>query len=112
MNENEYYSARATSSDNADATATISAVTGANGQVNKLEGVMATWSYSGTPTGGKVTIKRGTTTIDEVDVTASGPGYLPLNGLETAYNEALAATIAAGGSGIIGKVCIRAKRSG
>lgn len=99
--------AQATSSSNAAATATISAVPGA-----QIEGVTLHWSYSAEPTNGKVTVKRASTTISEVDVTSAGPGYLPLVGFRGDVGEALSATIAAGGTGVVGKVALSARYGG
>jgi hypothetical protein len=64
------------------------------------------WSYDGVPTGGKLTIKSGTTVIDEVDIISGGPGFLPLDGFETVAGELLSATLAAGGATVTGKVSI------
>lgn len=64
------------------------------------------WSYSGTPTGGNLKVEDGSgTTVFSMDVTAAGAGFvefhLPLSGRE---NTALIVTLAAGGSGVSGKV--------
>lgn len=61
------------------------------------------WSYGGTPTGGKLTVAHGATTVLEVDITASGPGALPLN-LSADINEQVVVTLGAGGSGVVGKL--------
>lgn len=89
---------------NTDAVATITAI-----ENGRIHGVEAHWSYSDAPTGGKLTIKSGSTVISEVDVTASGPGFLPLNGLETSPGEALSATLAAAGASVSGKVTLTAR---
>lgn len=86
---------------NTEAVATIS-----NGKNYTIKGRMVHYSYSAAPTGGKLTIKSGTTVISEVDVTAAGPGHLPLNGFDSTVNETLSATLAAGGVGVSGKVSI------
>lgn len=88
---------------NTAAVATIAART--NG---RTKGVVCHWSYDAAPTGGKLTIKSGTTTISEVDITAAGPGFLPLDGFVSTRGELLSATLAAGGSGISGKVALSA----
>lgn len=95
---------RATSGANEAATATVDAVSGA-----QIQGVMVHFSYSATPTGGGLTIKRGSTVIDEVDIIAGGPGFLPLDGFRSGVNESFSATLAAGGSGVVGKVNLSAE---
>ena len=70
------------------------------------------WSYSGAPTGGKCTVSIGGVNVFEVDVTSGGPGLLHFdqhelyNAAQT-KNEALVVTLAAGGSGVTGKLQIR-----
>jgi hypothetical protein len=71
------------------------------------------WSYSGDPTGGNLKIEDGSgTTVFSVDVTSKGPGFFlfpePLRG---AANTALIVTLAAGGSGVSGKVNVLGKRT-
>lgn len=95
----------ATSGANAAATATISAISG-----GIIEGGVCIYSYSGAPTNGKVTIKDGSTTIAEFDVTAAGPGSVLLEDFITSVGAALSATIAAGGVGIVGKVSLSGRR--
>jgi len=69
------------------------------------------WSYDGVPTGGKVTVAIDGTTVDEFDITASGPGilhYYPgLYAEDQDKNETLVVTLAAGGVGVTGKLMIR-----
>ena len=45
------------------------------------------------------------TTVFSLDITAAGPGFLPLEKLGTP-NTAMIITLAAGGVGISGKVCV------
>lgn len=65
------------------------------------------WSYSGGPTNGNLKIEDVSgTTIFTMDITAAGPGSIifprPIRG--AAINTAMIVTLAAGGSGISGKV--------
>ena len=70
---------------------------------------MIAWSYSADPTNGKLSISFGGTLIFEVDITKGGPGILPI--VTPIYtgtpNEALLVELAAGGSGVTGKLNIR-----
>lgn len=63
-------------------------------------------SYSAAPTGGKITVADGASTILELDVTAGGPLSVPLpaGGLKGSVNTAMTVTLAAAGAGVIGKV--------
>lgn len=70
------------------------------------------WSYSGSPTGGKVTVSIGGTVLFEVDITDDGPGAFhfenaPLYDANETTNQALVVTLAAGGAGVTGKLNIR-----
>jgi len=64
------------------------------------------WSYSASPTGGNLKIEDGAgTTVFSIDVTAAGPGFFKFApGLAGRANTALIVTLAAGGSGVSGKV--------
>lgn len=83
-------------------TAAVVARPGVPAKRNVLTRVI--WSYSATPTGGRLTVADGGTTIFDVDITAGGPGSLPLCLLASSVNAALVVTLAAGGAGIVGKV--------
>jgi hypothetical protein len=63
------------------------------------------WSYNADPTAGRLTITglNGGQTWS-VDVTKGGPGALPLPPLSGELNTAVVVTLAAGGSGVTGKV--------
>lgn len=68
-----------------------------------------TWSYEGgTPTGNLI-VTLGSTTVLDVDIVAAGPGQLIFD--KPLYvgtkNEALTITLAAGGTGVTGKVSAR-----
>lgn len=60
------------------------------------------WSYSAAPTGGKLTITGEGTTL-EFDITASGPGSLPLTYVGV-KNTNVVVTLASGGGAVVGKV--------
>ena len=91
------------------AAATAAVATLANGKNYRIDGLMAWWSYDTTPTGGKLTIKRGTTTLLELTIPAAGAGSTSLEGLQTAKDETLSATLASGAGTVVGKVGISGK---
>ena len=66
------------------------------------------WSYSGAPTGGNLKVEDGSgTTVFTMDVTAAGAGFVPFAApLAGRNNTALIVTLAAGGSGVSGKVSV------
>jgi hypothetical protein len=70
----------------------------------ELTGVI--WSYDATPTGGNLLIQDGGSTICSFDITVAGPGFMdspyPLFG-----NAAMTLTLAAGGSGVKGKLATK-----
>lgn len=74
------------------------------------------WSYSGAAytTGGKLTVTIGGTTIIDVDIYNAGPGQLdfsnaPVYKSPLKHNESMVITLSAGGSGIVGKLNVRAR---
>lgn len=90
----------------------VTSSTNANGVLTKAApgaglrwafGVQLYWSYSGTPTGGRITVVVGSTTVMDFDITAGGPGFMPLPIMHGDANEAVVVTIYAGGSGVVGK---------
>ena len=88
-----------TSTANAAAVITISAPgAGLCLQLNQL-----TFSYSGAPTNGLLTIQQGSTVIHETAITAAGAGPL-VGGYKLGANTAMTITLAAGGSGVVGRV--------
>lgn len=67
------------------------------------------WSYDAAPTGGNLKIEDVSgTTVFSIDITAAGPGvfnfFPPLK--MAAANTALIVTLAAGGSGVTGKLSV------
>lgn len=71
------------------------------------------WSYSGTPTGGLITIAIGGTTVWSKHITQSGwDGAIFGSGLYNqaqTENENLVVTLAAGGAGVTGFVDVKYK---
>lgn len=63
-------------------------------------------SYSGAPTGGNLKVEDGSgNTVFQVDIVAAGPTILPLELPRMGSpNTALIVTLAAGGSGVVGKI--------
>lgn len=91
----------ATALANTAVTQTFAAVAG---QAHRLTSLVV--SYSAAPTGGRVTVAEGVTTLLEVDVTTAGPTVVPLpaGGLKGSVNTAMTVTLAAAGTGVVGKV--------
>lgn len=85
-------------------TAVVATVTGVAGQTIRL--LALSWSYNAAPTGGRMQIQDGATTILDVDVAASGPGSVPLppGGIKLTSGNTLTATLAAAGAAVTGKV--------
>jgi hypothetical protein len=65
------------------------------------------WSYSDTPTGGKITATEGSAVLWEHHITSGGPGGLSPDVLGTAAT-AMVVTLAAGGGSVIGRLTVRA----
>jgi len=84
----------------ANAVVTITGIADRGILVNKI-----TWSYSSTPTGGRLTISDGTRTLD-VDITAGGPGALNLN-WPGIVGATVIITLFSGGGGITGKLNVQ-----
>lgn len=91
-------SARHYPASNTAATQTLGALTLKRYVVAKVM-----WSYSAAPTGGRLTITDGGTTIFDVDIIAGGPGTISLM-IPTNVNSEVIVTLAAGGVGITGKL--------
>lgn len=98
---------------NAAVTVTLAAE---EGVLHVLDGV--DWSYSGTPSGGALTVAVDGTTIMSIDITEGGPGFLTwatensdgLHGpLATATGKAMTVTLASGGAGVVGKLTVHSK---
>ena len=64
------------------------------------------WSYSDTPTNGQLTIAGGGWNFD-VDITQSGPGFIPFPPrMRATDNNPIVITLAAAGAGVVGKLNI------
>ena len=77
---------------------------GGGGVSHVITGVA--WSYDGAPTGGSLKVEDGSgNTVFIVSVTAAGPGFIPFPvPKKGTANTAMIITLAAGGSGVTGKV--------
>ncbi len=95
----------AVSGSNAAATITYAAVAG----FAHVLGCGITFSYSGTPTGGRLTIEDGSgTVVYDVDISASGAGFIPLDPYkEMTVNTACIIKLYAAGA-VIGKLAVLA----
>jgi hypothetical protein len=71
---------------------------------HSIEGVA--WSYDATPTGGLLTIENASgNVVFSGSITAAGPGFFNFEeGLLGSINSAMIITLAAGGSGVVGKI--------
>ena len=83
---------------NTAATITLAAPTSGNRRINQIA-----WSYDGDPTGGRLSITDGGSTVFDLDITKGGPGYLP-HPIQITDGAAMVITLAAGGDGITGKL--------
>lgn len=85
---------------NAAATKTVAAVAGKRHVIHQIA-----WSYDATPTGGNLKIENGSgTTLFSFDIITGGPGVINFNPKKCSVNTAMIVTLAAGGSGVTGKV--------
>jgi hypothetical protein len=89
------------SGNNAAATITLTAVTGLR---HLLVGIW--WSYSATPTGGRLTTTGLQGDQVDMDIIAGGPGPIFAPPAVGQVGIDVAVTLAAGGSGVTGKVTI------
>ena len=62
------------------------------------------WSYNAVPTAGRLSITDAGATVLDVDITADGPGFLPLGIHSAAVNTIMVITLAAGGALVTGRV--------
>lgn len=84
---------------NTAAVVTLPAVAGSRTRIEQI-----TWSYSNSPTNGGVTITGLEGDDYQFGITAGGPGFVPTAGVRSESNTAAVITLAAGGSGISGKI--------
>ena len=94
----ETIAAAATGGDNAPVSVTLQ-----GGPNTKLALSKIAWSYSGTPTGGRISM-TGPTVLPDLDVTAGGPGGLQFGAVVAPAGTPIVITLAAGGVGVIGKL--------
>lgn len=66
------------------------------------------WSYSATPTGGRLTIVETETTVLDIDITSGGPGPFEV-GEEYSAGAAVVITLAAGSGSVVGKLNVKAR---
>jgi len=64
------------------------------------------WSYSAAPTAGSITVVVNAVTIVQLDITAAGPGSVPLaqGGLICQAGQNVVITLAAAGAAVVGRV--------
>ncbi len=93
--------AQCVSATNAPAVVTLAAA-GAD-LCNGVSGLAV--SYSATPTGGNVQIADGAAVVFDLDITSAGPTVIHFPALMVGSpNTAMTLTLAAGGSGIVGRL--------
>lgn len=82
-------------------------------QVNLAHSIDAImWSYDGTPTGGRLTVTDGGTTVFDVEITSGGPGFFNFpGGIRGSENSALVITLAAAGASVEGKLYVFGHRT-
>ena len=96
---------RTGSGTNADVTLTLSAEVGKRSSITSLS-----WSYSDAPTGGSIIINDGANPVFRVDVTAAGPGFLPVL-IEGSAGAVMTVTLTAGGADVVGRLNIQAREA-
>ena len=65
------------------------------------------WSYNAAPTGGNITIVMNGSTVFNLDVTVSGPGFFPFpKPKRFGVGDAVTVTLAAAGGAVTGKVSV------
>lgn len=101
VNNNGVTCSKQNSLANASSVVTLPAVVG---QRRIIESVQ--WSYSAAPLTGNLQIADGTNIYLDLDVTAAGAGGLTMC-ITALVNSAMTITLAAGGSGIIGKLAVQ-----
>jgi hypothetical protein len=85
----------------AAATAAVITVTAVAGRVHVVQGIQ--WSYSEAPTGGRLTVVLGATTVIDLDITSAGPGGFGVL-IPAGTNTTLVVTLASGAGTCVGKL--------
>jgi hypothetical protein len=102
-------SAASTANVHAPAAATAAVITKdlVAGKRHRLEQVE--WSYSAAPTGGNLKIEDGAgNVVFSLDITAAGPGFIPLSpAIVGTAGTAMIITLASGAGAVVGKVNAR-----
>ena len=89
----------------ANTQAQVQYAAGGAGVVHTIGGIA--WSYSAAPTGGNLQISDGANVIFNMDITAAGAGFIPFTPPKKGTaNTTLTITLAAGGTGVSGKVSV------
>lgn len=90
----------------ANTAAVVTYAAGGAGVSHVIGGIA--WSYSAAPTGGNLKITDDGATVFSIDITTAGAGVitLPRPKKNAVANKALVVTLAAGGSGVTGKLSI------
>lgn len=85
-------------------TAVVLTINGVAGQTIRLSAL--SWSYSGAPTGGLITVVVNAVTILQADISAAGPGSFPIaqGGLVCQAGQNVVITLAAAGAAVQGRV--------
>jgi hypothetical protein len=101
VNNNGVTCSKQNSLANASSVITLAAVVGQRRIVESVQ-----WSYSAAPIAGNLQITDGVNVYLDLDVTAAGAGGLTMC-ITTLINTPLTVTLAAGGSGVIGKLAVQ-----
>jgi hypothetical protein len=68
-------------------------------------------SYNAAPTGGRLTVVAGSTTLMDIDITASGPLVIDFDQdnllTNNTSNEAVVVTLASGAGAVVGKLSVQ-----
>ena len=96
-----------TSSPGANTAAAVTLAAPGAGEANIVWSIY--YSYSASPTGGNLQITDAGSTVFELDVPTTGPGVVRFDqGRKGDPNAAVVVTLAAGGTGVLGKVNVEA----
>jgi hypothetical protein len=71
-----------------------------------VRGCTVYWSYSSTPTGGRLCVSSDLDTYIDLDIVAGGPGFIPLDRFPFEVGEELTVVLTSGGGSVVGKVSV------